>query len=300
LAELRGLAAGSGWLRDAQTLETAITQGTRADASGKELDADAQRYARWDLARKQPDGGFAALREAIAGPALPGVRRFALFDLSRMGAPEARELLLQLARGGANPDLQDSALGQVVQREPQTALDLYWSLDDEHSKGYIQTALFVLRDRDRIAQIARKETAESLRLRALTNLVSVGGSAEAMQLLQVETSSRIRQAVQLQLDSSRRQIEQQSALLRTSPNPKERSYATYGLINGGDEADQSLVSAYASERDQDVKGAIVSALSTRKSFASLVALGKAESDPALKRRIVEALASGGYFDDLLK
>jgi hypothetical protein len=83
----------------------------------------------------------------------------------------------------------------------------------------------------------------------------------------------------------------QLAALRTSPDPKARRVGAIGLARGGDEAtDLALVAAYASEKDQDVKGAIVFTLTQRRDFAALEIMERKETDPGLKQRISVALS----------
>ena len=105
LDELRTSYPGSGWLGDAQTLETAIVGNPGSNVPPrKEPDTDARLRALADLARTDPGHAAAAFRDAALEPNLPGVRQRSVYDISRETSPEAHELLMQVARGVSNPD----------------------------------------------------------------------------------------------------------------------------------------------------------------------------------------------------
>ena len=107
VAELRKSFPQSGWLPDADRLATAISQNAGADAAIKKQDsADVRQRALADRVREDPARAEAILRETAFGVELPGVRQKAFYSLSRESSPQARETVLQVAHGAANPDLQ--------------------------------------------------------------------------------------------------------------------------------------------------------------------------------------------------
>jgi hypothetical protein len=101
----------------------------------------------------------------------------------------------------------------------------------------------------------------------------------------------VKRTIETDLAALRQWVGDQIAALRTSPDPKARRIGAIGLARGGDEAtDLALVTAYSSEKDQDVKGAIVFTLTQRRNFLALEAMERKETDPALRRRISLALS----------
>ncbi len=286
IGELRTSYPGSGWLGDARTLETAIIGNSGSNAPPrKEPDAETRLRALADLARTDPGGAAAAFRDAALQPNLPGVRQRSLYDLSRDDSPEARELVTQVARGVSNPDLQSYALSLIGRSDAPALPGLYAAVDEDH-KGLILAILSGNRDKDGLAQIAGGEPSEPLRFQALISLVDVGTDAQVAALLQTEKSADVRNAIEAAQASLRQWVQTQLTALRTSPDPKARRSGAIGLARGGNEAaDLALIEAYSSEKDQDVKGAIVFTLTQRRNFAALEDMGRKETDPMLKQRI---------------
>lgn len=300
LASLRTLNPAGGWLGDAKTLEAAIQQ---SDGQPAKEEPDPRRRIS-DLASRlltEPEAAAAQFRQILAGVNLPGAKRDAVFDLSRSNAPEARKLIEEIARGACNPDLQQSAFGVLGKNDPQLLLDIYWSLDSDGARRYIQTVFSGGRDKARLFVIARGENSEPLRRLALNQLVSIGAFSEASQLLQAEPSAQLRRDIETSLRYTRGRLQTDVATLRTSPDPQARKNAVYLLGRAGDESmDQTLASAYASEKDTEVRSTIVFTLAQRKSFQTLAEIGRGETDPDLKRRIVQFLADSAYLKELLK
>ena len=89
-------------------------------------------------------------------------------------------------------------------------------------------------------------------------------------------------------------VAEELVALRTAQDPRERRVGAVGLTRGGDEStDRALIAAYSSEKDPDVKGAIVFALSERKDFSALETMERNETDQGLKRRMSMALENAG-------
>ena len=161
---------------------------------------------------------------------------------------------------------------------------------DEDHKSLVLAILSGNRDKDRLAQIAGGERTESLRFQALSSLVDVGTDAQIAALLQSETSAAVKKTIETDLGALHKWVGDQLTALRTSPDPKERRMGAIGLARGGDEStDLALIAAYSSEKDPDIKGAIVFTLTQRRNFAALQAMAGKETDPALKQRISLAL-----------
>ena len=87
-------------------------------------------------------------------------------------------------------------------------------------------------------------------------------------------------------------MDEQLVALRTAKDPRDRRVGAIGLTRGGDEStNRALIAAYSTEKDPEVKGAIVFALSERKDFSALETMERSETDAGLKLRISMALKS---------
>ena len=80
-------------------------------------------------------------------------------------------------------------------------------------------------------------------------------------------------------------------LAKGEADPELRRTAIRGLgMMGGKGSGDTLVEIYASERDVNVKKAIISALGMQNNAAALVGIARKESDSTLKREIVSRLS----------
>jgi HEAT repeat protein len=292
VAELRKQFPQSGWLPDAETLAAAVSRNAGADASaGKESPAEERQRALADRVGEDPGHAAAILRAAVFGLDLPGVRQKAFYFLSRDSSPEAHEIVLQVARGSANPDLQVYAISQLGNSDPQAVFDLYKSVGND-VKSFILSVLKSNRESARLMRIAAGETSDDLRYQALNSLVEVGSEAQVMQSLQFENAADVKMLVETHLANLHKWVAGQLAALRTAEDPRERRVGAVGLTRGGDESTNlALIAAYSSEKDPEVKGAIVFALAERKDFSALEIMQRKETDPGLKGRMSAALES---------
>jgi len=287
VAELRKSFPESGWLTDAETLAAAVSRNAPADAPP--ATADALQRALADRVREDPENAAATLHAAAFGINLPGLRQKAFYSLSRERSPEAREAVLQVARGAANPDLQFYAISQLGKTDPQAVFDVYKSVDSG-VKSFILAVLSSNRESARLMRIAAGETSDDLRYQALTSLVEVGTEAQVAQALQFENAADVKMLIGTRIASLHKWVAEQLAALRTAADARERRVAAVGLTRGGDESTgRALVAAYSTEKDPEVKGAIVFALAERKDFAALKSMEPNETDAGLKRRIGAAL-----------
>jgi HEAT repeat protein len=290
VAELRESFAGSGWLMDAESLAAAIPGNAGRDAATrKESPADERQRALADRVREDPAHAVNLLREAAFSVDLPGVRQKAFYSLSRDGSPEARAIVLQVAHGAANPDLQSYAISQLGKSDPQAVFELYKTVDS-NAKSFVLAVLSSNRESARLMRIAAGETSDELRYQALSSLVEVGSEAQVAQSLQFENAADVKMLIEKHLANLHQWVAEQLQALQTAQDPRERRIGAVGLTRGGDESTaRALVAAYSAEKDPEVKGAIVFALSERKDFSTLESMEKKETDPELKQRMSMAL-----------
>jgi hypothetical protein len=292
IAELRKTYPQSGWLPDAETLAAAIAQNAGA-AAGKDAVADVRQNAVADQVRADSAHAAQILRAAVFGMDLPGVRQKALYSLSRESSPESHKIVLEVARGAANPDLQFYAISRLGKSDPQAVFDLYKAVDS-NVKSFILSVLSSDRESVRLMKIAAGETSDDLRLQALSSLVEVGTEAQVRQSLQSENAADVKTMIETRLGNLHKWVTEQLLALQTAKDPRERRMGAVGLTRGGDEStERALVAAYSSEKDAEVKGAIVFALSERKDYAALQTMAKSETDPGLKARLSMALDNAG-------
>jgi hypothetical protein len=292
VAELRKQFPQSGWLADADNLATTLSHDPGADASSKKEPAlDERQRALAGRVSQDPAHAAATLREAVFGVDLPGVRQKAFYSLSRDGSPEAHEIVLQVARGAANPELQSYAISQLGKSDPQAVFDLYPSVGND-VKSFILSVLKSNRESARLMRIVAAETSDDLRYQALGGLVEVGSDAQVAQSLQFENAADVKMLIETHLANLHKWVAEQLEALRTAQDPRERRAGAVGLTRGGEAStERALIAAYSSEKDPEVKGAIVFALAERKDFSALETMERNETDAGLKSRMSAALES---------
>jgi hypothetical protein len=279
----------SPWLKDASALQKEIA----SPASGIS-EMEITRFLSGLEASFQSDADSAATgsRSILESASPPQSKNRMLTALMNNASPKARELVTQAARGGFNPDLRDYAVSGLAKIDPQALVGIYRSADDARSRGYILSALTGARDKARVAEIAGTEPSPELRQQALLNLVGIGATDEAMQLLESESSPDVKRLVQTNLLNTRRAVLRNLTTLTTSSDPEARRGAAAGLeFGGGEDVDRTIVRFYGSEKDAGVKEAILSVLSSHRNCAGLTVLSRTENEAALKERIAQNLTA---------
>jgi len=175
LAELQKAYAQSRWLNDAKALAIEIRQ-----AEGKPVSPEAQADEELKLLaingvmRSDPEKAVPILEKMLQGPGSPRLKERALFVLLQNGSPRAREAVMNVARGGSNPDLQQSAIRSLGvfggEQSRDLLAELYPKVTDARVKREILKALFVRGAADKIVAIARAETNADLKKDAVSKL----------------------------------------------------------------------------------------------------------------------------------
>src|SRR5262249_2364324 len=122
------------------------------------------------------------------------LKRNAVYVLAQSSQPKAQQLLEQIARGSANPDLQVRAIQFVGERRRnngggQLLSEIYNASTETSVKRAGLNAFNSMRDKDHMLAIAKSEKNSELRLEAIRMLSGMGGaSADLWSLYQSEPS----------------------------------------------------------------------------------------------------------------
>jgi hypothetical protein len=198
----------------------------------------------------------------------------------------------------SDEELKLIALNGLMQSDPDRALPLLENLlKSNQSPRVKKRAVYVLaasdspRAQQLLQQVAKGQSNPDVQLAAIQYL---GGRrndpAKAQLLMDIYGTSNdpnIKRAILNALAGDPNRVLQ---IARSEKNPELRVYAIRMLGGRGDAAaGDALVGMYP-EGDQDVKGAILDALTSQRNAKAMVSLARAEKDPKLKQRIVERLA----------
>jgi hypothetical protein len=298
LAELRKSYASSRWLDDAKALELEVNQRAGRPVSPEaESDEELKLIAINSIMQSDPERAVPLLENILKSSQPPKVKDRALFVLAQSSAPRAQQVIEQIARGGANPDLQLKAINYLSQRRRQginqnLLPEIYGSTNDTNVKRAILDAYEQYKDKEHLAQVAKTEKTPELRQRAFQKLASNNpGQPELWVVFQSETSPETRQEL-LKCMYQDGNSEKLAEVVRTEKDAKTRRVAIEVLASQraagtGD----LLVSVYNSEQDPQNRQVIIDRLSSARSAKYLVDLARNEKDSKMKLRIVDRLSN---------
>jgi HEAT repeat protein len=134
----------------------------------------------------------------------------------------------------------------------------------------------------------------------------MNANAELDELYQTESSAEVKaQIIRGMLAASN--VASLSRLATTEKDPQLRRTAIRNLgAMGASKTGETLRTIYTSDTNAEVKAEVIGALAIQQNATVLVALARAEKDPALKRQIVERLSTmrsreaSDYMVELLK
>lgn len=292
LASLRQQYASSEWLNDAQALTVEIQQqaGKPVDPND-EANEDIQLMAIQALANTEPERAIPILERKLKSPtASPRLKDKALFVLTQNRSPQAQQLLVSIAKGGSNPDLQLRALRYMAISGNKTSVPdiaaIYNSSHNMAIKKQALNSLMMAKAADELFNIARTEQDAALRAEAIQGLGMLHQSDKLGQLYKDGIAKETVLEHMFLLGDPARLLD----IARTEKDPKLRSSAIHslGLMHSAQAAD-GLAALYPSEQDMNTKRAIVEALWIQHNGKALVDIARKESNPQMKREIVEKL-----------
>lgn len=296
LAELRKQHAQSRWLDDAKALEVEIKQASgQAVSPENQADEDLKVLAINSLINSDPERAIPLLNKILTGAGSPKLKERALFVLAQSELPQARDTVVQYAKGKGNPDLQYKAVEYLAVRggKENAALlsEIYTASSDVSIRNRVLHGYMVSRDKDRLFAVARSESNPELRSQAMQWLGSLGAVAELGQLYGTEQSPEVRERILHGLMAGRgsaKLIE----IARTEKEPKLRRQAIRMVgSTKSPEAGEALVAIYAADADKQIKQEVLRSLSNQGSAKLLIDLARKETDIELKREAVRMLSN---------
>ena len=296
LVELRKAFPQSKYVEDAKSLEVEIRQNAgEAVAPEHESDDDVKLMALTGLMNSDPDRAIPILQNILRSPSQSAkMKDRALFVLSQTNSPRTSELLSQIARDGSNHDLQSRALKYLGimggENSRKILEDVYRSSNDLDVKKSVLRSFMISGDRTRLYSLARGEQNPELRADAVRQLGVMGARNELAELYKSETSVEVKKNI-IQAMFIGGSADKLGELARNETNPELRIAAikSLGLV-GGEHSSAILKSLYESDQNLEVRRAVINALFLHGDAKTLVALGRAEKNPDLRKAIVTKLS----------
>jgi tetratricopeptide (TPR) repeat protein len=290
----------SRWMRDAQALEVELRQASgQTIAPESQNDEELKLLALRGLMNSDPDRAIPIIEQMLNSPSnSPKVKDRALFVLSQAGSARAREIMGNLAKGAANPDLQLRAihyLGIMGGSDSRQILaDVYRTSNDPNVKKRIINSFMVSGDRARLLGLAKSETNAELRGAAVQQLGVMGAHAELAELYSTETSVDVKKRI-IQAMFVGGNADKLIDLAKTEKDPQLRRAAVRNLgLMGGSRTGDAIKQIYlASDSTPEIKKEAINALFLQNNGKTLVELARAEKDPAMKKEMVNKMSMMG-------
>jgi HEAT repeat protein len=312
LAALRKAYPQSRSLEEARALEMDIRGASGPAVNPATIqDEDLKLYALQALSQQDPAQAVPLLEKTLRTATSNKLRERALFVLAQMSDPRARKLLADTAKDDAHPEVQSKAiqyLGVHGGTENRALLsEVYQSSTNVSVKKRVLQAWMVSGEKGRIVTAATGEKDPELRAAAIQQLGVMGAHDELSKLYAQETTKEVKKRI-LQAMFVGGRADRLIELAKSEPDADLRRTAIRNLgLMGKESTSAALLEIYAADRDAGVRGAVIEGLFLQGNAEALVALARKESDPEVKRRIVEKLSLMGsskaamdYLMELLK
>lgn len=236
-----------------------------------------------------PERALPIVARVLAGDGSLALKQRALFVLGQIDEPEAREALLETARGG-EPELRHEAIRAIgISGDPEAvaALRDLWAGGDDEDKLAILEAYLIADYAEGVYEIAAN-TDDPEEFEAA---VSTLGAMDATEELRALRTRRGMSGPLIEAYAVARDVESLAVLAREADNPEQQVMAIHALGIAGDGEDLApvLTDIYRGTTAQPVRIAVLEAFVLSDRDAALAELYRASSDPAEKRLILEKL-----------
>lgn len=280
----------SNWVDDARALELEVQRRDRqtpdpeavTDEELKLIALNSLIHLEWERARP--------LLEQFLADASPKMMERALFVLSQSDAPEARQMLLDIASDPSAPELAGEAVHYLAfydDQETRTTLrQLYAGSSNAEVRGQVLEAMMIAEDLEGLLPIARHEPDPELRETAVELLGMLEATAELRQLYKTESSTEVRQQIidALMLAGDKETLLE---LSRTEADAELRATAVeqLGLLD----ATPELRELYRNESSAEIRQQIAAALMLAGDADFLIEIAKTDADAEVRNDAIEGI-----------
>jgi tetratricopeptide (TPR) repeat protein len=296
LSALRSSYPKSQWLKDAGALEVEVKQ-----AKGEPVNLDAQSNDEYKLLAlrsvmdSDPDRAIPVVERMLDNPnSSAHLKEQALFLLAQADSPKAGQIVAVIARGQKGPQLQTKAIQFLgTESSPantKTLGEIYASTQSTDVKRAVIQAYLISDNQAGVLAAAKQEANPDVKRAAIQTLGAMDAKKELAQLYTTADPESKRAILDACVAADYSEL-----LAQVAKNPNEpvelrrNALQRLGAV-GGKDTNATLVQIYRSETNHDMKNAALEGLFVDDDAADLVALAKSESDPQMRRRIVEKLA----------
>jgi len=285
----------SRWLDDAHALELEARAETGQGVSPEEeSNLELKLLALNALVLNSPDQAVPLVVKLVEGQTPVRAKRQALFVLAQSRSPQALAALVSVAQKDANPELRRRAVEYTAffgGTEGQRTLEqFYRATSDLATKRAILRCYMITGQRELLLQAAKNETAPELAQQAIQDLGVLGAQVDLWQLYRADLPVEARQQiVHAFFLSGDQQKLYELAENEKAPRLRHQAIRDLGLLGEGRHGAR-LAALYRGTQDRDGSRAIIEAFFRSGNAEALIGLARRETDPELKRQIVQKLS----------
>jgi len=290
----------SRWVKEAQLLEIEhngtepVLSGT---ADGSDLDEELRMFALAQLMDRDPERALPLVLDMMNSTDSENVRSDTLFILGMSDDPRAQQLIAQIARDSKNPDLQVDAIHMlgISSNQPSADLlsDLYHESTSIEVKKAVIQAYMIGDDSDAVVDLLLKMLKTEKNPDLQKEIIQALGVMDATEQIAAlytsldgfELRKTVLEAMMIADDTD--------GLIKVLESEKDaelRAVAMEMLAVNGDKASaEYLVGLYPGGSQKD-KTAIIQSMMIMDNAEGLIGLMKNETNPELKREILQMLA----------
>ncbi len=295
----------SRWVKEAQALK--IEHEGSVDTSG--LDDDLRIFALAQLMDRDPQRALPLVLDALENTQSESVRNDALFVLGMSDEPAAQEAIAEIARNGSNPELQANAIYMLGAASTESSLALLEGLYAEgasrQAKEAVIHAHIAAGEQGNLIRFLKTEKDPELQREIIYALGAMDATDELGELYSSMSNMETRVAI-LESLAIADDTEGLIKILQAEKDSNLRAAAIHSLSVNGDSAGADyLVSLYPNGTRTE-KSAIIESMMVMDNAQGLIGLLKQESDPKLRREMVQMLTvmdtdeSSEYLFELLE
>jgi len=287
----------SAYLKDAGILEAAVRQSSgQAERPEQAADDEMKMLALNALQHSDPERALPLIEGVLTGANSLQLKQRAIFVLAQSTQPRARQILMDIAKGGANPDLQRYAIRYVATGGKRGATsaelrEIYDTTQDVEIKRAVLQAWGQTGNMAALLEVAGGPGVIDLRQSAISQMSHAGAAQDLWTVYQKEQNRDLKMSILSRLGSLGA-ADRLSEVARTESDAELRRRALRSL--GSMRADKSgavLADLYNREENVDNKKAIISSLMSQNNGEALVAIARKETNMTLKRDIVSKLST---------
>ena len=296
-ASLRQAYPKSNWLKECSALEIEIHGRSGSPVQPQaEQDEDLKLLALNSLMQSGNANALPILQHILEGQQSERVKERALFVLAQDQSKPAQDLMAQIIRGERDPHLQVKAIRMLVvgrgSQSASTLAEVYGKSSNAEVKRAVLDSYLVMGTPDPLLQVVQHESDPELVRHAISRLGAMGAVSQLSSLYQSTSSKETKAAIiNSFVAAGSKGTDALNTIAASEQDPELRRKAIRNMgVNHNASTLSTLLSMYSKSSDAETKKAIADALFVANDAHDLVALARAEKDPAAKRELVGKLA----------